>query len=327
VPDDAGLPKGAALDTAIARAADRRSAVARTTTAYRLVDDAGDGLPGLVVDRYADWALANLLTEEAVRRAPDVGRGLLALGLRGVYTVRRPRADLRRVEREDLAVAAPLGEPAPPDFVVQEGELRAHVSLDDGLSTGLFIDQRDNRALVRETSGGARVLNLFAYTCTFTVAAALGGARETVSVDLSKKALSRGNVNLSTNGVAGPAHRLLASDALDFLRRTRRRGDVFDVVVLDPPSFGTRRRGTFSVERDYARLAEDAFAVLAPGGRLLAVTNHRATSLAAFRTTLERSALAAGRRIAERRALAMPEDFPHRIAGEPTTKSEIVTVG
>jgi 23S rRNA (cytosine1962-C5)-methyltransferase len=263
----------------------------------------------------------------AATDAERVARALVAYGLRGVHLKRRPRADLRRQSALDLAPAGPLaGEAAPTDLTVHEHGMRVTVSLPSGLSTGLFTDQRDNRRLVRELSEGARVLNLFAYTCTFTVAAALGGASETVSVDLSQAALDRGSANLELNGASGPRHRLLRADALSFVARAGRRGAVFDLIVLDPPSFGSAGRRTFSVERDYAPLATQAISLLAPGGRFLAVTNHRKTSLPMLLATLHRAASAAGRSLAGLRELPVPLDHPHRPGGDPPTKSVLVTV-
>lgn len=292
-----------------------------------MVDDQADGLPSIVVDRYADFAVLSVFSEASAAEAPALARALLGVGLRGVYAKRRVRADLRRLPKEELAPEAPLaGEPAPPDLVVNENGMKFHVELSSGLSTGLFTDQRDTRALVCESSPGIRVLNLFAYTCSFTVAAALGGASATTSVDSSQRALTRGNDNLVLNGVAGDAHRLLRSDAISFVQRARRRGDRFDLVVLDPPSFGTQKHGTFSVERDYAAVAEDCLALLAPGGRLVAVTNHLGTSRGALRGLIERAAAAVRVRIDAISDVPMPTDHTFRPGGEEPTKTVVVTI-
>jgi 23S rRNA (cytosine1962-C5)-methyltransferase len=297
------------------------------TTAYRVVDADGDGCAGIVVDRYDDWAVLSLTEPFSEEDERALARVLEESFARGVYVKRRPRADLRRREREDLSPAAPIvGDAAPPELVVVEHGMRVRVALDDGLSTGLFTDQRDNRALVRGMSKDAVVLNLFSYTCTFTVAAALGGAAETVSVDLSQRALERGGENLALNDVQGPRHRLLRSDALQFLARAARKPPRFDVVVLDPPSFGTRQRGTFTVERDYAELAANSLSVLAPGGRLLAVTNHRKTSADRLRALIRDAAHAARRTIASQQDLPTPADHAARPDGAPATKSVLVTL-
>jgi 23S rRNA (cytosine1962-C5)-methyltransferase len=321
------LPARKEFPRLIAQALERRQAVSLATDAYRVVDDAADGLPGVVVDRYGDFGVLSPFSEEGTGEAPALADALLGAGLRGVYVKRRVRTDLRKAPKDELAPEAPLrGEPAPPDLVVTENGVRFHVDLTGGLSTGLFTDQRDTRALVCESAAGARVLNLFAYTCSFTVAAALGGASATTSVDLSQRALKRGHENLVLNGVSGSAHRLLRSDAVSFVGRARRRGDRFDIVIVDPPSFGTQKRGTFSVERDYAKVAEDSFAALAPGGRLVAVTNHLGTTRAALHAIVRKAAAANGVRIETIADLPMPADYCFRPDGQEPTKTVVVTL-
>jgi 23S rRNA (cytosine1962-C5)-methyltransferase len=305
----------------------RRGAIGRVTTAYRVVDGAADGCPGIVVDRYDDWAVLSLTDPVPSEVELRLARALVDSFARGVYVKRRPRADLRRQGREELAPPGPiLGEAAPADLVVTEHGMRVRVALGDGLSTGLFTDQRDNRRLVRDLAEGRSVLNLFAYTCTFTVAAAVGGATATVSVDLSGRALERGGENLSLNDAAGPRHRLIRTDAIAFVARAARKDARFDVIVLDPPSFGTRGRGTFSVERDYAALARSALALLSPRGRLLAVTNHRKTSSEKLRAMLRGAAHDAGRTITSQQDLPVPADHAATPDGAPPTKSALVTV-
>ena len=126
--------------------------------------------------------------------------------------------------------------------------------------------------------------------------------------------------------MSSPAHRLLHGDAVRFLERAARKEPAFDLVVLDPPSFGTRGKGTFSVERDYPKLLEQAMRVLSPGGVLLAVTNHRKTTLDALLVQLRRAAAATGRRIVSADAPAPPVDHRHRVGGMPATKSVRVTL-
>lgn len=315
------------LPALLGRAAARREPTRARSDAYRLVDDEADGLPGIVVDCYGEFAVLQTLSEAGARVAKDLAR-VLARGLpglaafRGVYLKRRVKADLRHVSRETLAPELPIeGEPAPAELMVHEDGLSYAVSLGDGLSTGLFTDQRDGRALVRREAAGARVLNLFAYTCSFTVAAARGGAKETTSVDVSQRALTRGARNLEHNGLAGPSHRILRADAVAFAARARRRGDLFDLVVLDPPTFGTHGKSTFSVERDYPRVCEDALALLAPGGCLLAVTNHQGTSRGKLRRTVLFAADRLGLQGGQVTDLEMPEDHPDRPQGFEPTKS------
>jgi 23S rRNA (cytosine1962-C5)-methyltransferase len=219
------------------------------------------------------------------------------------------------------------GEPAPEDVAILEERMPLLVRLGDGLSTGLFLDQRGNRRRVRELASGARVANLFAYTCGFTVAAALGGAKSTVSVDSSMAALERGRANLAHAGAeAGGEHAFVAEDVFAWLDRAGRRGDRFDIVLLDPPSYSTTKRRRFVAETDYVELAAAALGVVAPGGRLLACTNHRGISQSRFRKILFDAGRAANRELAQVKDLPEPEDFPCPAGGEPHTKSALVRV-
>jgi 23S rRNA (cytosine1962-C5)-methyltransferase len=168
------------------------------------------------------------------------------------------------------------------------------------------------------------VLNLFSYTCSFSVAAAAGGAREVTSIDLSARALERGRQNFELNGIDPARHRFLRADAFDWLPRALRRRDCFDLVVLDPPSFGTRAKGkSFNVAQHYATLVEQAIGLLGARGRLLAITNHGATTLAELRRTLRQSAQGAGRQVAQLKDLAQPLDCP----GPAPSKSVLLTLG
>lgn len=323
---EAGLP--AAFGPALADALCLRAALFEHASAYRWVNGAGDELPGVVVDRYGDHAVLAVSSDEAAGRAREIAGALLVLGARGVYLKLRERADQRQVDRDKNAPPLPIaGEPAEPELVVTEGELRFPVRLADGPSTGLFVDQRDNRDRIRRLSGGRRVLNLFSYTCSFSVAAARGGAREVVSIDLSRPALDRGRAAFEENGLDPAQHRFHHEDCVAWLGRARRRQDRFGLVILDPPSFGTRsKRATFDVDRDYGRVAADALALLEPGGRLLAVTNHRKTSRERMRRTLHEAARSAGAEVRQLKDLPSPLDCPDGPDGPEPMKSFLVTL-
>ncbi len=160
----------------------------------------------------------------------------------------------------------------PLETVVQENGVRFGLDFAAGYSAGLFIDQRANRASLRRQPA-RRVLNTFAYTCSFSVVAALAGA-ETVSIDLSKKSLDRGRANFALNSIDPNAHRFLADDVLDVLPRLARRGEKFDAIILDPPTFSRGNKGRrFQVERDFETLLQAALEVAAPRARILLSTN------------------------------------------------------
>jgi len=156
--------------------------------------------------------------------------------------------------------------------IATEHHLKYGIDFDAGYSVGFFIDQRENRRYLRQIAPG-RVLNCFAYTCSFSVAAASVGAR-TVNVDLSKKSLSRGRENFGLNSLPTNEHQFIADDVMAVLPRLARKGEKFDVVILDPPTFSRSHRGkTFHVENDFEELLTAALEVVARDGRILLSTN------------------------------------------------------
>jgi len=192
---------------------------------------------------------------------------------------------------------------------VDEGGLKFEVNLTDYLDTGLFLDHRDTRRLVRERSSGRAVLNLFSYTGSFSVYAAAGGASRTESVDLSATYLRWTERNFALNSIAlGRAHRLTRADCLAYLDERHRAGDRFDLVVCDPPTFSNSKRmdtDSFSVERDHPMLLKKCVAMLNAGGEVLFSTNARGFEL-------RQDALPPRCAIRDMTASTTPEDFTHR---------------
>ena len=189
-------------------------------------------------------------------------------------------------------------------LIVREGKLRFLVNLDDYIDTGLFADHRETRALVSAESAGARFLNLFAYTGSFTCAAAMGGAARTTTVDVSASYLDWAKDNLALNSNLNDAvtrsafpgapthsaHEFVREDAREFLARAARAGSHYSLCVLDPPSFSTRDSSSFDVQRDHRELIEETLRVIEPGGVLWFSTNHqrfapKLDGLAAFSVT------------------------------------------
>lgn len=161
------------------------------------------------------------------------------------------------------------------EYIVREGGLRFFINPADYLDTGLFLDHRRTRSLVRDEAGGKRVLNLFAYTGSFTVYAAAGGAAQTLTIDLSNTYLQWADRNLHLNGFTGPQHRLLQADALDWLREPPEQ--TWDLAVVDPPTFSNSKRmdGTLDVQRDHVWLLNRVIPHMAPGGIVFFSTNFR----------------------------------------------------
>lgn len=303
----------------------RRAALHRAphTTAYRLINRAADGFPDLAVDRYGDALVAHVYSEGAIVDPPmNLLRHLAErAGAQSVYVKYRPAQanTLDDTLRANLAPSTPvLGQPVE-HVTVLENDLRFEIRPGDGLNPGLFLDMREVRAWVRSVSAGRTVLNTFAYTCGFGIAALMGGAARALNLDISRRILDWGERNYVLNGLRPVKTDFLAGDVFDWLRRFARRGQRFDIVILDPPSFSTTRKSRFSVERDMAGLVALAAKVTQPGGWLMAATNHHQIAPRAFRAQVQQGLSQVKARIV--RALHEPEiDFPVAAGAQPYLK-------
>ena len=230
----------------------------------------------------------------------------------------------RQAGRGGVAEASPqlvLGEAASEPFYIHENGVRFALSFNQGCSVGLFLDQRDNRRRLRvghvagdfplpAPAGGGELLNTFAYTCGFSVCAALGGWR-TVSLDLSRKYLEWGKQNFALNNLDTAAHDFIYGDVFDWLRRLRKKGRAFDGIVLDQPTFSrSRDRGVFQAQTDYGTLVELAVPLLRPGGVLLACSNTGGWKPEGFCAAVEAALGKLGRPVARRHYAPQPPDFP-----------------
>ncbi len=324
-------PQPESLRAAIERAAHRRWGLAQrrdaaeAIDAFRLVHSDGDGLPGLHVDVYGDHLVAHLASDEAVRQRDLILATLSELGFAGIYEKIHPRQknELARTGHADLSPAhASWGQDAPQEQVIHEWGIPYPVWLADGLRTGIFLDQRDNRRRIRELADGRSLLNLFSYNGAFTIAAAVGGARRTVSVDASKRALIRGKQGLAQAGCEGD-HRIVHGDAFDYLRRCKER---FDLVVVDPPTYSKTKRGRWTSGKDWQRLAAMSFKVAEDGGTLLLCSNDERMSGNQFRRFLHEGARQAEVRIQQMKDLQIPADFPAPVGGEAHLKAVLVAL-
>lgn len=254
------------------------------TDAFRCVHRGETLAADCAVDFYGGWLCAWIydearpLSEIEAALAPHFKKLSSRYGARGVVIKRNLKNPHERgLVREQKT----SGEAPPPYFDVTEHGLKYRVSLTEGQHAGLFLDQRDNRLRARKLAAGARVANLFAYTCSFSVAAAAGGAAEIVSVDAAKPCLETGAVNFDSNGLAGGG-KFIQEDARAWLKRQRRKagkeGDVarYGLIVCDPPTFATTKEGgAFSVDKEWEALASDCREILARNGNVLFCTNHR----------------------------------------------------
>lgn len=302
------------------------------TNAYRLAHGAADGRPGWYVDRLGDFLLSQAEHPLDSGQLRALGAWLEELGARGAYH----KTLERRVRASEPEVASPrwvLGELAPEEFEVRENGVRFRLSFSAGYSVGLFLDQRENRRrlLVNHVAGGfgpfvrddgpgrsgpgggvagCEVLNVFAYTCGFSVVAALAGAR-TTSLDLSRKYLDWGRRNFEANGLEPSQHDFIYGDASSWLNRLARKQRQYDVVILDPPTFSTSKDGgTFRAEKDYGVLVARALPLLRRGGALLASANAARLAAEAFVDQVTGAIRSAGRVVLRQHYVPQPPDFP-----------------
>ena len=242
----------------------RRRFVGADTDSYRLVNGDGDGLSGVVVDRFGDVPVMQLLTAGADRMREIVVTELREL-LQPRAIVERSVGAVRKQEGLADRVAPCCGE-AVSETVGRENGIRIHVDFERGQKTGYFLDQRENRALARRMAADARVLDAFCYEGGFALAALAGGARQVVAVDTSSRALGWAARNLELNEHPPTAVELVHGEAGKFMAETAMR---FDLIVLDPPPLARSRADAERAGRLYVELNTVAMRALAPGGRLM----------------------------------------------------------
>jgi 23S rRNA (cytosine1962-C5)-methyltransferase len=297
----------------IARAIALRRELVEGTTGCRLVHGESDGLPGVVADRYGDFAVVKLYSAGLTPHRGAIVEGLRAEadGLRGVYG----RDEIPRDDDEEEG-GAPAGRvlwgAEPPERIaVDEHGMTVLVDVRKGQKTGHFLDQRENRRMVRTLARGrAEALNLFSYTGGFSVAAALGGARHVVSVDVDRDAIALARENFRANGLDPADHAFAAEDAFELLARHKREGRRFDLVVCDPPAFAKSQRAVEAALAGYASLNRAALAVVAPGGLLVTASCSARVSVEQFTDAVKEAAFKARVELQLVEETRQPPDHP-----------------
>jgi 23S rRNA (cytosine1962-C5)-methyltransferase len=244
----------------------RRRVIPPEVTAYRVVFSEADGLPGLVVDRYADILTVQFSTLGLEQRKADVVEALDAV-LKPAAILERADAEVRGREGLGAFEGVLLGQ-APPTVEIEEYGLCFAVDLKGGQKTGFYLDQRENRRRVAAYCQGARVLNCFAYTGAFAVHAAHTGAAQIINVDTSVEALKLAERNLRLNGFDRPQDEYIVGDVFQVLRDYRARDERFDVIILDPPKFAYSAAQVERAARGYKDINLQAFGLLASNGIL-----------------------------------------------------------
>lgn len=249
------------------------------TTAYRLFNGEGDGIGGVIIDRYADYAVFSWYNETLYQKKAE-----LLTAFRTVYPDIIGAYEKIRFSTKDLPESQFLyGEQAPEPLLVTENGVQFATYLNEGLMTGIFLDQKEVRGrLVDGFAVGKTVLNMFSYTGAFSVAAAMGGAVATTSVDLAKRSLPKTTEQFEVNHLNLAAQKIIVMDVFDYFKYASRKGLSYDMIILDPPSFARNKKKIFSVAKNYGELVKDSIDILTDKGTLIASTNAANLSLAKY---------------------------------------------
>jgi 23S rRNA (cytosine1962-C5)-methyltransferase len=282
----------------------------------RLVNGEGDGLPGLTVDRYGDYLMVQLYCAGWRPHLTSLTQALQELlSPCGIYEKTRPRntRDLEAPGDTKKYGRLLTGAAAPERLSVRENGLTFLVELERGLNTGLFLDQRDNRRDLMHRARGKRVLNLFAYTGAFTVAAVAAGAELATNVDVSPTYTDWAKANFGANKLNPKRHEFIIGDCLEVLTDLARTGKPYDIILMDPPSFSTTTRGRFTTRGGTSDLVAAALPLLSEGGLFIASSNHQKVDVADYLKELRRGALQAACDLRVISLSGQPVDFPYPV--------------
>ncbi|HEL2383882.1 TPA: class I SAM-dependent rRNA methyltransferase [Streptococcus suis] len=254
------------------------------TDAFRLFNQDGDDFGGLTVDLYDTYAVFSWYNTFVY----SIKNRIIA-AFQEVFPEVKGAYEKIRFKGLDHESAFLYGQEAPDFFTVLENGVAYQVFMNDGLMTGIFLDQHEVRgSLVDGLAAGKSLLNMFSYTAAFSIAAAMGGAVETTSVDLAKRSRELSKAHFKVNGVELDNHHFVVMDVFEYFKYAKRKGLHFDVIVLDPPSFARNKKQTFSVAKDYHKLISQSLEILNPNGVIIASTNAANVSVEKFRQQIEK---------------------------------------
>ena len=290
------------------------------TTAFRLFNQEGDGFGGLTVDLYGDYAVFSWYNSYVYQI-----RKLISEAFRQVFPEVLGTYEKIRFKGLDYESAHVYGQEAPDFFTVLENGVLYQVFMNDGLMTGIFLDQHEVRgSLVDGLAMGKSLLNMFSYTAAFSVAATMGGASQTTSVDLAKRSRELSQAHFQANGISTDDHRFIVMDVFEYFKYAKRKGLTYDVIVLDPPSFARNKKQTFSVAKDYHKLISQSLEILNPGGIIIASTNAANVSRQKFTEQIDKGF--AGRSYQILNKYGLPADFAYNKKDESSNYLKVISM-
>lgn len=277
------------------------------TTAFRVFNGEGDGFGGLIIDYYDGFYLLSWYSEGVYTfKDPVIAALQNVTECKGIYQKKRFDTKGQYIEEDDFVA----GERGEFPLVVKENGVNFAVYLNDGAMTGIFLDQRDVRNVIKQKyAKGKTVLNTFSYTGAFSVAAALGGAAKTTSVDLAKRSSSKTIEQFSVNGIDFENQDILVMDVFNYFKYAKRKELKFDVVILDPPSFARSKKYTFSTSKDYTNLMKEAIAITEKNGVIVASTNSASFGMKKFKGFVDKAFKEFGGKYSIVEEFTLPSDF------------------
>ena len=290
------------------------------TTAFRLFNQEGDGFGGLTVDLYGDYAVFSWYNSYVYQI-----RQTISEAFRQVFPEVLGAYEKIRFKGLDYESAHVYGQEAPDFFTVLENGVLYQVFMNDGLMTGIFLDQHEVRgSLVDGLAMGKSLLNMFSYTAAFSVAAAMGGASQTTSVDLAKRSRELSQAHFQANGISTDDHRFIVMDVFEYFKYAKRKVLTYDVIVLDPPSFARNKKQTFSVAKDYHKLISQSLEILNPEGIIIASTNAANVSRQKFTEQIDKGF--AGRNYQILNKYGLPADFAYNKKDESSNYLKVISM-
>ncbi len=310
------------FETLFRQAKEKRTAYYQDdlTTAFRLFNQEGDGFGGLTVDLYGDYAVFSWYNSYVYQI-----RKVISEAFRQVFPEVLGTYEKIRFKGLDYESAHVYGQEAPDFFTVLENGVLYQVFMNDGLMTGIFLDQHEVRgSLVDGLAMGKSLLNMFSYTAAFSVAATMGGASQTTSVDLAKRSRELSQAHFQANGISTGDHRFIVMDVFEYFKYAKRKGLTYDVIVLDPPSFARNKKQTFSVAKDYHKLISQSLEILNPGGIIIASTNAANVSRQKFTEQIDKGF--AGRSYQILNKYGLPADFAYNKKDESSNYLKVISM-
>ncbi len=275
------------------------------TTAFRIFNGEGDGLGGLTVDYYAEYAVFSWYNTFIYEQ-----RAIIIAAFQKVYPEIKGAYEKIRFEGLNFESQHIYGQTAPEPLAVMENGVTYATYMNEGLMTGIFLDQKNVRGVLSNGSvAGKTVLNMFSYTGAFSVAAAFGGASQTTSVDLAKRSLEKTREQFSMNGIDPESQKIYVMDVFGYFNYAKKKEMSYDVVVLDPPSFARNKKKTFSVAKNYGELVQEAVDILNEQGLLIASTNAANVNRSKFRQMVEQALKSKGVAFDILQEEHLPSDF------------------